>query len=135
MNSPRFSHLGVAVGDIETAISVYRDLFGYSVISGPFDDSIQRASVCFVGTGIPGDLIIELVAPLDEESPMNKMVGRSVGAYHVCYEVDDIDQMLMDARAKGCIIVSRPVPAAAFGGRRIAWFYTPSRQLVEVLEQ
>src|SRR5881628_278309 len=111
MNFPRFSHLGVAVGDIERAISVYRDLFGYSVISGPFDDSIQRASVCFVGTGNPGDLVIEVVAPLDEKSPVNKMLGRGIGAYHVCYEVDDIDQMLSDASAKGCVIVSRPVPA------------------------
>jgi methylmalonyl-CoA/ethylmalonyl-CoA epimerase len=135
MNCLRFSHLGVAVGDIEKAVSVYRDLFGYTVLSGPFDDAIQRASICLVGTGNPGDLIIEVVAPLDQESSVNKMLARGIGAYHVCYEVDDIEQMLANARAKGCVIVSRAVPAVAFGGRRIAWFYTPSRQLVEVLEK
>jgi methylmalonyl-CoA/ethylmalonyl-CoA epimerase len=32
------------------------------------------------------------------------------------------------------MIVSPPVPAVAFGGRRIAWIYTRSRQLFELVE-
>lgn len=131
----KFSHLGVAVSSIEEALSVYQEVFGYKVLSGPFDDPIQRASVCFVGTGIPNDMIIEVVASLDENSPVSKMLTKGVSAYHLCYEVDDIDQALANVRAKGCIIISKPVPAVAFEGRRIAWFYTPTRQLVEVVER
>jgi methylmalonyl-CoA/ethylmalonyl-CoA epimerase len=33
-----------------------------------------------------------------------------------------------------CIVVAKPVPAVAFQGRRIAWIYTPSRQLFEIVE-
>ena len=131
----RFSHLGVAVPDIGQALSVYQEIFGYIVLSGPFDDPVQRVSVLFIGTGIPGDLIIELVAPLGPDSPVNGPLAKGAGAYHVCYEVDDIDQTLADVRARGCVVLSRPVPAVAFEGRRIAWFYTPARQLVEVVEQ
>ena len=135
MTSLRFSHIGVAVPNIEQALLVYQQVFGYAVLSGPFDDPTQRVSVCFIGTGIPGDLIIELVSPLGENSPVNKILAKGVSAYHVCYEVDDIDQILADVRIKGCVVVSKPVPAVAFEGRRIAWFYTPTRQLVEVVEQ
>ena len=135
VTSMRFSHLGVAVSNMEEALSVYQEVFGYKVLSGPFDDPIQRVSVCFIGTGVPGDMTIEIVAPLGEDSPVSKILAKGVDVYHVCYEIDDIDQALANVRAKGCIIVSKPVPAIAFGGRRIAWFYTPTRQLVEVVER
>jgi methylmalonyl-CoA/ethylmalonyl-CoA epimerase len=131
----KFSHLGVAVADIHQAVSVYENVFGYRLLSGPFHDPVQRATICLVGTGTLGDVVLEIVAPLDDESPVNKMLARGLGAYHVCYEVDDLLKTLEAVRAGGCVIVSRPVPAVAFGGRRIAWFYTPSRQLVEILEK
>jgi methylmalonyl-CoA/ethylmalonyl-CoA epimerase len=37
-------------------------------------------------------------------------------------------------KSKRCLLLGDPVPAVAFGGRRIAWLYTPTRQLVELLE-
>ena len=135
MTSMTFSHLGIAVPSIAQALSLYQEIFGYRVLSGPFDDPIQRVSVCFIGTGIPGDMTIEIVAPLGDESPVNGLLAKGVSAYHVCYEVDDVDQVLAEVRAKGCIVVGKPAPAVAFEGRRIAWFFTPVRQLVEVVER
>jgi hypothetical protein len=49
--------------------------------------------------------------------------------------VNDIEAALQNVRSQGCIVVSRPVPATAFEGKRIAWFYTPTRQLVELVER
>jgi methylmalonyl-CoA/ethylmalonyl-CoA epimerase len=132
---PRLHHLGVAVPAIEAALSTYRDLFGYALVSGPFHDPLQKVSVCFVGSGRPGDVLIELVEPADGQSPVNKTLAKGIGAYHVCYEVEDLEGALAGARARGCVIVSQPVPAVAFGGRRIAWIYTPTRQLVEYVER
>ena len=135
MASMKLNHLGFAVPDIDQALSVYQKAFGYKVLSGPYDDPIQKVTVCFIGSGIPGELPIELVSPLGEDSPVHKIVAKGSGVYHVCYEVEDMDKALAEMRAQGCIIVSKPVPAVAFEGRRIAWFYTPKRQLVEVIEQ
>jgi methylmalonyl-CoA/ethylmalonyl-CoA epimerase len=56
------------------------------------------------------------------------------GAYHLCFETSNIDQALVHAKNNGCMIVSPPVSAVAFGGRRIAWIYTKSRQLFELVE-
>ncbi len=131
----KFSHIGIAVPNMEQALLSYKEIFGYDKLSGPYDDPIQKVSVCFVGTGVPGDIPVELVAPLGDDSPVNKMLSKGIGAYHSCYEVDQIEETLAYVRAKGCIIVSNPVPAVAFEGCRIAWFYTPTRQLVEVVER
>jgi len=36
-----FHHFGVAVRNLQQAIPVYGNLFGYELTSGPFDDPIQ----------------------------------------------------------------------------------------------
>ena len=135
MASMKLNHLGFAVRNIDEALLVYEKAFGYKKLSGPFDDPIQKVSVCFIGSGIPGELPIELVAPLGDDSPVHKILAKGNGIYHVCYEVDDIEKAVAEMRAQGCVVVSKPVPAVAFEGRKIAWFYTPKRQLVEVMEQ
>ncbi len=130
----RFHHLGVAVRSLDKAVACYRDLFAYRVLSGPCDDPIQRVTVCFLGADLDPGFRVELVAPLGEDSPLGNLLKRNVGAYHACYEVDDLDAALDRLRAAGCRIVAEPVPAVAFAGRRIAWLYTPVYQLVELLE-
>ena len=129
-----FHHLGVAVNSIEKSLPVYEHLFGYRLVSGPFIDPIQRVSVCFLESH-EGGMTIELVEPHDAVSPVRKLLEKGTAAYHVCYEVDNLEKILRFAADKGCVVVGRPAPAVAFGNRRIAWFYTPTRQLIEVLEK
>lgn len=129
-----FEHIGVAVENLQQSIDSYRELFGYRVLSGPFCDSIKRVTVCFLGTGEPHGVVIELVAALTDDAPIKRLLTRGGGAYHICYAIADIEQAVADFRAKGSLIVTPPVPAVAFAGRRIAWLYTPGRQLVELLE-
>ena len=135
MDQLTFHHLGVAVESIQKSLKIYEDLFGYRLVSGPFSDPIQRVSVCFLGRGSSNDISIELVEPLDEQSPIQKTLAKGGGAYHVCYEVDDLDGTLKNVADMGCIVVRSPAPAVAFGNRRIAWFYTPTRQLIEIVEK
>ena len=63
MDKFTFHHVGIAVRNLSAAIPVYKNLFGYDPISGPFDDPIQNVSVCFLSRG-EKDTMIELVAPL-----------------------------------------------------------------------
>lgn len=134
MNAFKVHHIGVAVASLQEALPAYTSVFGHTLLSGPFVDPIQRVSVCFVGADDSGEPAIELIEPAPGRSPLAAVLTKGIGAYHVCYEVEDIDAALAHARAHGCHIVSTPVPAVAFGGRRIAWFYMPSRQLVELLD-
>ena len=128
-------HVGVAVPSLDSAAKSLADLFGYRVVSGPFDDPIQKVTVNFLAQGENNVAEIELIAPLTDDSPIKSMLAKgSGGAYHLCFRTTDIEAALQHAKKNGCIIVSGPVPAVAFDGRRIAWLYTPSRQLFELVE-
>ncbi len=134
MVSMNFSHIGIAVANLGEAMASYRTIFGYRICSGPFVDPIQKVEVCFLSTKEAGGVTIELVTPVSDDSPVNRILAKGIGAYHLCYEVVDIDAALKHVRSSGCLVVSEPVQAIAFAGRRIAWFYTPTRQLTELVE-
>jgi methylmalonyl-CoA/ethylmalonyl-CoA epimerase len=128
-------HVGVAVPSLDPTTEMLSTLFGYKVVSGPFDDPIQKVTVNFLAKGDSDVAEIELIAPLTEDSPIRSMLKKDGGgAYHFCFETSDMEGALEHAKANGCIVVSAPVPAVAFGGRRIAWIYTRSRQLFELVE-
>ena len=128
-------HVGVAVPALDPTASLLTDLFGYRVISGPFDDPIQRVAVSFLTTSDADIAEIELIAPLTEDSPIKATLAKGGGAaYHLCFETANLDEALAHAVRLKCLIVSPPAPAVAFEGRRIAWIYTKSRQLFELVE-
>lgn len=134
MDNFTFHHVGVAVRDLQEAIPVYKKLFDYQVISGPFDDSIQNVSVCFLSRG-EGDTVIELVAPLGPNSPIDRTLKKGGGTYHVCYQVPDINAAISHLTEQGSFLVSGPVPATAFDMREIAWLMTEANLLVELVQK
>jgi methylmalonyl-CoA/ethylmalonyl-CoA epimerase len=129
----QFHHLGVAVRDLGKAIPIYKALFGYELTSGPFDDPTQKVCVCFLSRG-EGDMAIELVAPLGADSPVEATLKKGGGAYHVCYEVANMDAAVAHLMGEGSFLLSGPVPAVAYDMREIAWLMTKAKLLVELLQ-
>ena len=109
-------------------------MFGYRLLRGPYDDSQQQARVAFIGNDSAGDPPLELVAPLGEDSQVQRVLAKGLSLYHVCYEVPNVEQAIEHLRANGCLLVSGSTPAVAYDGRPIAWLYTPNRQLTELVE-
>lgn len=131
----KLKHVGVAVPALDAAAEMLKTLLGYKVVAGPFDDPIQKVTVNFLKQSEEDAAEIELIAPLTEDAPIRSILAKGSGAaYHLCFETTDLDGALKHAKSKGCVMVSPPAPAVAFGGRRIAWFYTPTRQLFELVE-
>jgi methylmalonyl-CoA/ethylmalonyl-CoA epimerase len=128
-----FHHVGIAVRDLQQAIPSYKNLFGYEIVSGPFDDPIQKVSVCFLSRG-EDDATIELVAPLGPNSPIDGTLKKGGGTYHICYQVDDINAAIHHLTEHGSMLLSGPVPAVAFGMREIAWLMTEAYLLVELVQ-
>lgn len=135
----RLLHVGVAVPEIGPAEALFSSLFGSRVVAGPFDDPIQKVKVNFLtqaGASADDAAEIELIAPLSDDAPIQSMLKKTGGgAYHLCFETSDMESALAHIRRHKCLVVSAPAPAIAFGGRRIAWFYTPSRLLIELVEE
>lgn len=126
-------HTGLLVKDVAVAARHYADVLGYRIESEPIDDPVQTARVQFLR--LPGAVHwLELVAPLGSESKLAGALAKGGGLHHLCYEVADIATATAHFRAAGCMVISEPVPAVAFPGRRIAWLMDRQRFLFELLE-
>ncbi|MGA7906772.1 MAG: VOC family protein [Candidatus Sulfotelmatobacter sp.] len=97
-------------------------------------DPLQAARVSFLQSKAAGNPLFELVEPSEIDSPVGKFLARGGGLHHVCYQVKNLEEQLQRSREKGALVVRPPVPAVAFGGRRIAWVFTKTKLLIEYLE-
>jgi methylmalonyl-CoA/ethylmalonyl-CoA epimerase len=79
---------------------------------------------------------IELVQPTSDNSGIAKyLVKRGQGMHHVCLEVDDIDGMLAQLKAKGVRLINEQ-PKTASDGKRYAFIHPESSSgvLVELYQ-
>jgi methylmalonyl-CoA/ethylmalonyl-CoA epimerase len=127
--------MGFVVADIAAAMPAFSKSMAAEWDGKIFEDPLQKAKVAFMTTR-PGDARIELVQPMGEGSPVARFLQeRGGGMHHLCYEVADLEAELTAFRSRGAAIASRPKPAVAFNGRRIAWVITAEKFLVELLEK
>ena len=126
-----FHHIGIAVKDIEATVSIYEQ-GGYHRSSIIFDH-IQNVNICWLTKeGMP---TVELLAPVDEKSPVNKTLEKvGVSPYHCCYVVDNIEEVAAELKKQKYIMVSKPAEAVAFSGSRVCFFYNKDVGLIELVE-
>lgn len=126
-----FHHLGIACKDIEKTKS-FHVAQGYGATAA-VDDPLQHVRVCFLEK--QGSPTLELVEPLDEQSPVLRTLSSAgVTPYHLCYEVEDIKEAILSLRGKRFMLVSGPVPACAMDGRLIAFMFNKHSGLIELVE-
>lgn len=128
-------HIGYLVKSIDkyrkTALENLLEIKEYSKIT---EDPIQKVKVQFAK--LNDSTYIELVEPVGKDSPLFKTLkDRGEGIYHLCYEVDNIDQCLEELQEKRCLVIQNPVHAAAFDNRRISFIFTRNKDLIELLEK
>lgn len=107
----RFDHVGVVFDDLEAAIAFFRDLGfeieGPWIVDGETVDKINgldgvRAEGAMARTpDRSGTLeLIKYHTPASADRPQ-PWPANQLGLRHVCIEVDDIDSLVADLRAKG----------------------------------
>ena len=85
-------HVGVAVADLETAISFYRDVLGMRVVHREDNLDQQVAEVMLTSSEAgPVRNQLQLLMPLTEDSVLNRfLMRRGSGLHHVAYAVSDV---------------------------------------------
>ena len=127
-------HIGYAVANIERYLQEFLvPLLAPESVSPIVEDPLQQVRIGFVT--LRGGVRIELIQPVSESSPVNKILGtRRGGLYHLCYAVEQLESEVERFRQRGCMLISGPTPAAAFRGRRIVFLLTPQSDLIELVE-
>lgn len=99
-----FHHIGVATPNILYTASEY-EMLGYEK-TDIYIDEAQNVQVCFLTK--EGSPTIELLAPVNEKSPVNKIIEKNgVIPYHLCFYSDDIEKSIADLREKGYIPIGK----------------------------
>jgi methylmalonyl-CoA/ethylmalonyl-CoA epimerase len=128
----KFHHIGYAVSNLKESLDIFLNL-GYTKVSVTEKDEVRKVEIVFVENE---GVLVELISPLDSNSPISnvlKKVGNS--AYHICYEVEDIDTKIAELRKMRFIVVEKPSQAIAINNQRVAFLYNPKYGLLELLEK
>lgn len=120
-------HIGVAVNNLDEAISLYRDVLGLK-LEGVHVVEGQKVRVAFFSTG--GETRIELLEPTDSESPATKFIERrGEGVHHIALKVQGIETVLEELKGKGLKLVDEK-PRIGVGGAKIAFIHPKSTRNV-----
>lgn len=119
-SSPLFTaidHVGVAVADLDEAITYYRDVLGMRLAheeSNP-EQGVREAMMAVGDSGS----YVQLLAPLTPDSPIGKFLDRSgPGLQQVAYRVDDIEAVSALLRDRGLRLLY-DTPRRGTAGARI----------------
>ncbi len=122
MKLDRIDHIGVAVEDLTAALALYEGPFGLPDVHR---ETVAEQGVEAVLLDV-GDGHVELLAPLDPDTPVGRFLDRrGPGLHHVAYRVADIDAALQDARAAGLRLLDEQ-PRIGIRGSRVAFLHPSS---------
>ena len=117
----RFNHIGIVVAAIKE-------------ISPSSEVTIEPSQkVCAAFISLHG-ITIELLEPRGDDSPIAESLKKKIKLLHICYAVSDIEKAVSECRKYGFHCIAPPVPTIAFHGKKIAWVYSSSLGLFELLE-
>ena len=105
-------HLGVAVEDLDSALSTYERLFGAQL---EHRETVTEQGVEAASLRIGADRV-ELLASLGTETPVGKfLASRGQGMHHVAYEVDDVGAAIDELTAEGAELIDESPRQGLFG--------------------
>lgn len=127
-----FHHIGIACNDIDATANAYESC-GYKM-GGVIFDPLQNVKICFLSS--PTNPMIELLAPVDEESPIVQILDKNgTMPYHICYSVADIRDAIKRLKRQRFLLVSSAKPACALNNKEVAFLYHKDVGLIELLQQ
>jgi methylmalonyl-CoA/ethylmalonyl-CoA epimerase len=131
----RFHHVGLAVRDIAAATHA---LGATGLLpSEEWPDAVDaslKVRLRFLRAS-PDQPLIELVEGLGDGNPVDQLLQKSgPGPYHLCFAVESLDAASSRLRDHKYRPITGRIPAVAFGGALVQFFYHPHCGLVELVE-
>jgi methylmalonyl-CoA/ethylmalonyl-CoA epimerase len=118
----KIDHVAIVVRDLDAAIALYTQTLGFQPV---YRETIADQGVEAVGLQA-GDSVIELLLPLDPDSPIARFRGDAeTRLHHTAYRVDDIETALADFKSKGVRLIDEH-PRKGAHGNRIAFLHPKS---------
>jgi len=130
----KIHHIGIVVDNIQNSLGEFSKFVKFDETTIPILVGSQKVNVCFVKIG---ELRIEFIEPVGNESPVRKVLEKGGGFHHICFEVDNLSEKINEIVEKGGRLIVSPVEG--FEGRQIAFVLLNMKKtnlnLVELVER
>ena len=128
----RIDHIGVAVADLDAALTLHERTYGMPVVHR---ETLADQGVEAVLLDV-GESHVELLRPLSEQTPVGRfLAARGPGLHHVAYRVADIEAALTRLREQGVRLID-DTPRIGIRGAQVAFLHpsTGGGVLTELLQ-
>ncbi len=116
------NHVAIVVEDMQKALDFWRGALGIE-LDELRDVRAENSQVAFLPVA---GAEIELVMPTSADSGIAKYLAkRGQGMHHICLEVDDIDGMMAQLKAKNIRLINEE-PRTADDGKKYAFIHPES---------
>jgi methylmalonyl-CoA/ethylmalonyl-CoA epimerase len=132
MKPSHIEHIGIAVSNLEKAISFYETVLGLKCYNIE-EVTEQKVRTAFF---LVGQTKIELLESTDPEGHIGKFIAnKGEGIHHIAFAVDKIEEHLMHAEKMGVKLID-PSPRRGAEGLDIAFLHPKSTSgvLIEFCE-
>lgn len=112
MRPSHIEHIGIAVNDLDEAIRYYEEVLGLECYAVE-EVKDQKVKTAFFRVG---ETKIELLESTEADGPVGKFIEkRGQGVHHIAFAMDDTDQALKEAEAKGVKLIDKTSRKGAEG--------------------
>jgi len=102
LDTKKIEHIGIAVEDLSEKIFFYENVLGLEKLK---EETVRDQGVKIAFFQV-GESKIELLEPLNEESPIAKFIAkRGEGIHHFAILVDNIEEKIEQMQAKGARLI------------------------------
>ncbi|MGQ1948293.1 methylmalonyl-CoA epimerase [Geofilum sp. OHC36d9] len=112
MKPTHIEHIGIAVKNLDEAIPFYEEVFGLKCYNVE-EVTDQKVKTAFFKVG---QTKIELLESTDPEGPIGKFIEKKgEGIHHMAFAVENINEQLQAAEAKGVRLIDKTSRKGAEG--------------------
>ncbi|HET55174.1 MAG TPA: methylmalonyl-CoA epimerase [Ignavibacteria bacterium] len=115
-------HIGIAVKDLDTAITYYENVLGLKCYAIE-EVADQKVKTAFFKVG---DTKIELLESTDSEGPIGKFIEKKgEGIHHIAFNVPELEEALKEVDESGIQLIDKN-PRKGAEGMNIAFLHPKS---------
>jgi methylmalonyl-CoA/ethylmalonyl-CoA epimerase len=125
-------HIGLVVKSIEEGISYWEKVFAYKQMTEIVVNTRQKVKVVFLTK--ENSLIIKLIEPTDETSPIYRIARKGGGLHHLAFRCKEINEEISRLKSLGLRVITNPEPGEAFENNQIAFLLGDQALNIELID-
>jgi len=129
----KLHHIAYVCKNVEQKAEYFCQILGFRKSTETIIDEYQSVKIMFLKSD--DGTLIELLEPVGQNSPIKRYLSKNGGLYHLCFEVDDLEQTIQNVtKNKKSFLVKPPAQAPAIENRKVAFVVTDQADLIEFVE-